>query len=318
MRQLRYFIEIIEAGSYTQAAERLFIAQSALSRHIKELESAMQVQLLLRDSKPLRMTPSGQAFYDGAKQILAKVNETVMHARRADSGARGVIRILHSSSVPLGSRITEPLRAYLQAHPGVEAGISQASSESQGAEVEAGRADVGLVRLPTHRKFPNLQVRELYTEALVLAVAAGHRLARQPVVEAGALRGEPFVSMPNWAQGGLSYRVAEMCMKNGFVPRAAAATSRKTTLLSLVQAGFGVAVVPESMGAIMPPGIQLVPLAGLECTSTVALIHHHDCSVLAEQFIAALLEHATSPAGQMATGSPASITASLRRNPAPG
>jgi DNA-binding transcriptional LysR family regulator len=165
--------------------------------------------------------------------------------------------------------------------------------------VEAGRADIGLVRLPTHRKFPNLQVRELYTEALVLAVAAGHRLAQLPVVEAGALRDEPFVSMPNWAQGGLSYRVAEMCMKNGFVPRAAAATSRKTTLLSLVQAGFGVAVVPESMGAIIPAGVQLLPLAGLECTSTVALVHRQDCSALAEKCIAALLGHAK-PMGGLA------------------
>lgn len=290
MRQLRYFVEIIEAGSYTQAAERLFVAQSALSRHIKELESTVEVQLLLRDSKPLKMTPSGQAFYEGAKQILSKVNETVMHSRHADSGARGAMRILHSSSVPLGNQLMAPLQAYLRAWPGVEIEFSQASSENQGAEVEAGRADIGLVRLPTHRKFANLQVRELYTEPLMLAVATGHRLAQQPVVEAGALRDELFVSMPNWTQGGLSYRVAEMCMKNGFVPRAAPATSRKTTLLSLAQAGFGVAVVPESMDTIAPPGIRLVPLAGLECTSTVALIHRQDCSVLAEKFIAALLE----------------------------
>lgn len=289
MRQLRYFIEIIEAGSYTLAAERLFVAQSALSRHIKELEASMQVQLLLRDAKPLKMTPSGQAFYEGAKQILSKVNETVMHSRHADSGARGTIRILHSSSVPLGQRIFTPLHACLQDLPDVDIDISQASSESQGTEVAAGRADIGLVRLPTHRKFPHLQVRELYTEPLMVAVADSHPMAGLPQVEAGSLRDEHFVSMPNWAQGGLSYRVAEICMKNGFVPRAARATSRKTTLLSLVQAGLGVAIVPESMNTIAPPGIKLLSLAGLECNSTVALIHRNDCSQLAEKFIDALL-----------------------------
>lgn len=292
MRQLRYFIEIIEAGSYTLAAERLFVAQSALSRHIKELESSLRVQLLLRDSKPLKMTPSGQAFYDGAKQILSKVNETVMHTRRADSGARGTIRILHSSSVPLGSRFFGPLQAYLRALPDVDADISQASSESQGQEVAAGRADIGLVRLPTHRKFPHLQVRELYTEPLMLAVADSHRLAGQAQVQAGALRDELFVSMPNWAQGGLSYRVAEMCMKNGFVARAARVTSRKTTLLSLVQAGFGVAIVPESMGAIAPQGVRLLALAGQECSSTVALLHRDDCSALAANLVDTLLAQA--------------------------
>ncbi len=291
MRQLRYFVEIIEAGSYKLAAERLYVAQSALSRQIKELEAALQVQLLLRDTKPLKMTPSGQAFYDGAKQVLSRVGETVMHARLADRGARGTLRLLHSSSVPLGARIMQPLQAYLRGHPGVTVDISQASSENQGAEVEAGRADVGLVRLPTHRKFPGLRLRELYAEPLVLAVAASHRLAGQAAVEAGALRDEPFVSMPNAAQGGLSYRVAEMCVKNGFVPRAAAATSRKTTLLSLVQAGFGVAIVPAGMDAIAPPGVRLVPLAGQECHSTVALVHRDDCGVLAERFIGALLDY---------------------------
>jgi DNA-binding transcriptional LysR family regulator len=288
MRQLRYFVEVVEAGSYTLAAERLFIAQSALSRHIKELEEAMKVQLLIRDSKPLRMTPSGEAFYAGAKQALAVVNETVSQSRQAAQGELGTIRLLHSSSVPLGSRLMDSIRHYLHANPGISLDVSQMSSEHQGIEVEEGRADVGLVRLPTHRKFPGLEVVELFSEPLMLAVAAPHPLSGRMEVAVAELRDEPFVSMPHWARGGLSYRVTEMCSKNGFVPRPARATSRKTTLLSLIEAGFGVGIVPESMRAIAPAGVRLVRLSGQECESTVALVHRKEVSALVGKFVAAL------------------------------
>lgn len=288
MRQLRYFVEVVEAGSYTLAAERLFIAQSALSRHIKELEEALKAQLLVRDSKPLRMTPSGEAFYAGAKQVLAMVSDTVSQSRQAAQGELGTIRLLHSSSVPLASRIMDSIRLYLQANPGISLDVSQMSSEHQGIEVEEGRADVGLVRLPTHRKFPGLEVVQLFSEPLMLAVAALHPLSGRMEVPVADLRDEVFVSMPHWARGGLSYRVTEMCSKNGFVPRAARVTSRKTTQLSLIDAGFGIGIVPESMRVIAPAGVRFISLAGQECESTVALIHRKEASALVAKFVAAL------------------------------
>lgn len=288
MRQLRYFVEVVDAGSYTLAAERLFVAQSALSRHIKELEETINVQLLIRDSKPLKMTPGGQAFYEGAKQVLAMVSETVMHSRHAAQGERGTIRLLHSSSVPLGSKIMDCIHLYLESNPGVSLDISQMSSEHQGIEVEEGRADIGLVRLPTHRKLPNLNIVELFSEPLMLAVASVHPLANEATVRVEDLQGELFVSMPHWSRGGLSYRVTDICMKNGFLPRAARVTSRKTTLLSLVSAGFGIAIVPVSMSAIAPSGIRLIPLAGQECESIVAMIHRKDVSALVDKFVAVL------------------------------
>ncbi|MDR6413282.1 UNVERIFIED_ORG: DNA-binding transcriptional LysR family regulator, partial [Burkholderia sp. 1595] len=70
MRQLRYFVEIVEAGSYSLAAERLFVAQSALSRQVKELEASAQVQLLTRGARRFELTQAGKTFYDGAKRLL--------------------------------------------------------------------------------------------------------------------------------------------------------------------------------------------------------------------------------------------------------
>ena len=101
LRQVRYFVEIVAAGSYTRAAERLFVAQSALSRQIKELEGDLDVILLRRDAKQVELSLAGQDFYHKARKILDDVDHAVSQARYIGKGERGEIRVLHSSSVPL-------------------------------------------------------------------------------------------------------------------------------------------------------------------------------------------------------------------------
>ncbi|WP_269113049.1 LysR family transcriptional regulator [Burkholderia cepacia] len=288
MRQLRYFVEIVEAGSYSLAAERLFVAQSALSRQVKELEASAQVQLLTRGARRFELTPAGKTFYDGAKRLLFNLNETLVQTRHADRGEQGVLRLLHSSSVPLADPLIERIQAYLARHQGVSLEVSQMSSEQQGEDIEEGRSDVGLVRLPVHVKFPGVRVEELYTEQLMLAAPSAHPLSQRTEVSVTELREEPFVSLPHGERGGLSYRVAELCMRNGFFPRAARAISRKTTLLSLVDAGLGVALVPGSMRSIAPGGVRFVPLAAADCSTAVALLYRRGVSPLVDGFAAAL------------------------------
>ncbi|RDK02670.1 LysR family transcriptional regulator [Paraburkholderia lacunae] len=287
MRQLRYFVEIVEAGSYSLAAERLFVAQSALSRQVKELEASAQVQLLTRGARRFELTPAGKTFYDGAKRLLFNLNETLVQTRHADRGEQGVIRVLHSSSVALASPLMQRIQSYLS-NNGASLEISQMSSEHQGEDIEEGRSDIGLVRLPVHIKFPGVRVEEVYTEQLMLAVPASHRLSGLSEVAVAALREEPFVSLPHGERGGLSYRVAELCMRNGFFPRAARATSRKTTLLSLVEAGLGVALVPASMRSIAPAGVRFVSLSGTDNSTAVAMLYRRGMSTLVDGFAAAL------------------------------
>ena len=108
MRQLRYFVEIVEAGSYSLAAERLFVAQSALSRQVKELEASAQVQLLTRGARRFELTPACKTLYDSAKRLLFNRNGTLVQTRHADRGKQGVTGVLHSSSV----RCANPLRPW--------------------------------------------------------------------------------------------------------------------------------------------------------------------------------------------------------------
>ncbi len=162
---------------------------------------------------------------------------------------------------------------------GVRLELTQQSSEQQLADLAEGRLDLGLLRLPVLRQHPRLHLRALYREPLLLALAADHPLARREApVALAALAGETFVSIPHLQRGGLSYRAAELCLGAGFYPRPARALSRKTSQLQLIEAGFGVALVPASMRAIAPPAVRFMSLAEAEAYSEVALAWRRDDS----------------------------------------
>ncbi|WP_132979120.1 LysR substrate-binding domain-containing protein [Pigmentiphaga sp. D-2] len=274
VRQLGYYVAIVEAGSFSEAAEWLHVAQSALSRQIKLLEEEVGVALLARTTRQVEMTAAGRAFHEDAVRMLAGLGEMAGRARQAERGVQGSVALLHSSSVPLGRSLLAPLRRHLSRQPGVSLSISSASSEQQAQDIQDGRADLGLARAPVLRQLPDVLTEVLYEEALVLAVPAGHPLAGRDAVPLHALRGERFVSLPHAHRGGLSYRVVELCRQAGFFPQAAQAVSRKATLLRLVELGFGVALVPADMAAEARAEVGLVALA--ECDArTQVLLHVH-------------------------------------------
>jgi DNA-binding transcriptional LysR family regulator len=296
IKQLKYFVEIVAAGSYTRASERLYIAQSALSRQIKELENDIDVVLLRRDAKQVELTLAGKEFYDRARKILDDMDQAIVQARHIDKGERGAIRLLHSSSVPLSTPLGPCLNAVLQAFPGVTLEISQASSEHQALDVEEGRADLGLARTPILRKHPHLETITLYQEKLVVAVSLQHPLAQREMVDIAELRDELFVSMPHRERGGLSYLVAERCIAHGFFPKPARATSRKASLLSLVTANFGIAIVPDSMRAIAVAGVHFIDIREPDFQSAVVLLMRRDAPVMVGQFVQAFMQALQMPA----------------------
>ncbi|MDR3397239.1 MAG: LysR substrate-binding domain-containing protein [Pandoraea sp.] len=281
LRQLRYFLEVVDAGGFSAAAERLFVAQSALSRQISELERELQAVLLERSSKGVTLTPAGRTFVNEARRVLTELEGSVALTRSVARGEQGTVRLAHSSSVPFAGALPAALYAHLQAHPGVSVDVSTLSSEQQQDEIEAGRIDLGLVRLPVLRPAPSLVCETIALERLLLLVPQGHALAGKASMSVAALAAEPFVSLPHRERGGLSYRVAQLCQQHGFFPKAAVATSRKATLVNLVAAGFGVAIVPQSLALLAGPHVHRVALEDANADSEIALLHRRDASGLA-------------------------------------
>nr|WP_218580662.1 LysR family transcriptional regulator [Pseudomonas sp. Q1] len=288
---MRYFVEIADSGSFSAAAERLFVAQSALSRQIKELETQLQTPLFERTARQPRLTAAGEAFYPRARNLLSELLKASEMATQVGHGQLGTLRLSHSSTVPMSGPLLQGISTWLERCPGVSVDIAKLSSEAQLEEIANGRLDVGLLRLPVLRQREGVQVEPLYSEQLLLAVPPNHPLARTDgPIEWAQLKDEAFISIPHPQRGGLSYLSAELCMRAGFFPRAARVMSRKTTQLQLIQAGFGIALLPKSMQDIAPPNLHFLPLAEPDCLSTVALARAQAPSALVEQFCQTLHE----------------------------
>ena len=288
LRQLRYFVEIAEHGSFTAAAERLYVAQSALSRQIKELEQQLGTPLFERTARQPRLTAAGEAFLHRARQLLADLERAERLTAEIGQGLSGSLRLNHSSTVPLTGVLLQRLGVYLNANPGMSLEIAQQSSEAQLHDIAEGRLDIGLLRLPVLRQHEGVEIHPLFSERLLLAVAAEHPLANADAVQLRQLRDERFISVPHRQRGGLSYLAASLCMAADFFPRAAQVVSRKTTQLQLIQANFGIALLPECMCAIAPENVRFVPLADDNCISTVALACRRQSAPAVLQFVAAL------------------------------
>ena len=290
-RQLRYFVEIADSGSFSAAAERLFIAQSALSRQIKALETQLQTPLFERTARQPKLTAAGEAFYPRARNLLGELHKASNLATQVGNGQLGTLRLSHSSTVPMSGALLQSISTWLDRCPGVSMDIAKLSSEAQLEDIADGRLDVGLLRLPVLRQREGVRVVPLYTEQLLLAVPPNHPLARKDEpVDLAQLKDEAFISIPHPQRGGLSYLSAELCMRAGFFPKAARVMSRKTTQLQLIQAGFGIALLPKSMQDIAPANVHFLPLVDPDCLSTVALAYPQAPSALVEQFCQTLHE----------------------------
>jgi len=290
LKQFKYFVEIVEAGSYSRAAEKLYIAQSALSRQIKELEDELQTQLLTRDARQFELTPAGQLFFERAKRILEEIDDTVVQTRHVGQGAQGLIRLQHSSSVILAPQITATLSRLLDEFPGVTLDVSMLPSENQTLEIEEGRADIGLLRLPTLRRHPHIHVRRISTERLMVAVSRHSPLAAHDDVDLASLRDEAFISIPHKDRGGLSYLVANLCLEQGFFPKPARALSRKSSQLNLIEANLGIAIVPECMRLTAPAGVRFISLSGGTLMTEVGLACRREADPLVAAFADRLVQ----------------------------
>lgn len=271
LRQLQYFLAVADLASFSRAAERLHIAQPALSRQIMALEEEVGAVLLARHTRLVRLTAAGQHLRQRAARLLDDLGEACDEVRRIEAGAGVRLRLLHSSSVALAGALGQALCRWLAANPGVQVDIDQMTSEAQVVEVGEGRADLGLVRLPVLRRSVTAEIRPLGVEPLVVALGPGHPLAARERVALADLAGEAFVVHPHPDRGGLSRAVLELCQSQGFMPRPAAALSRKLSLLQLVALGLGVALIPASLAAVAPATVICRDLAE-GATTEVALV----------------------------------------------
>ncbi|HET6449919.1 MAG TPA: LysR substrate-binding domain-containing protein [Spirochaetia bacterium] len=259
LRHLRYFVAVAEELHFSRAAERLHVAQPPLSQQIRRLEEELGVRLLERTRRRVQLTDAGRTVLEEARRTLSQAERVVQAARGAAEGSAGILRVGFSSSAPY-TMLPAILRAFRARYPGVVLALFERSTEEQVGMLSAGALDAGFLRRPIADAPESLAVTTILREPLILAVPRDHPLRRRASITVRSLAGEPFVFFPRQAAPGLYDEIMALCRRNGFTPRVAQEAVQMQTIVSLVSAGLGVAIVPASMRHLHREHVSYRPL----------------------------------------------------------
>lgn len=252
LRHLRYFAAVADTRHFGRAAERLHMAQPALSQSIRQLEAELGTPLFVRTTRQVRLTPAGEFLQVEVERILAAVEDSVRGVRRIAAGRQGLVRIAFTGSAA-HTQLPRMARIVKRELPGMALEIhADLLTPAQVRGLTDGSLDIGVLRPPMSGS--GLDFRTIASEPLVLAVAADHRLATEPVISMTDLRTESFVLFAG-ADSAVNDAVLRSCRAAGFVPHHEHEAAGISVLLPLVAADLGVALVPAS--------VRAAPLAGV-------------------------------------------------------
>lgn len=271
LRHVRYFVAVAEERSFTRAAQRLQIAQSPLSQQIQKLERELGVALFVRTTRSVHLTHAGEVFYDRARHLLAGSDEAVTATQKAARGELGSLSLGFTGSATY-ELLPALVRAYHERNPDVTLRLH--SEMLTPAQVEAlldGQIEVGVLRPPVTAA--GIVVEMLREEPLVVLLPTQHPAAAARVLDLATLRDEPFVGYPSKPPSTLHGLMLSACRQAGFVPRICQEAAQTATLVALVAAGLGVALVPASVQHLRIDGATYRPLAAPATTAQLALAY---------------------------------------------
>jgi DNA-binding transcriptional LysR family regulator len=256
--QLRCFVAVAEELHFSRAAERLNMTQPPLSRQIRLLEHHVGAQLLERNSRTVRLTAAGKAFFPEAARILRIAEEAAFAARRAAKGEQGTMAIGFTSASGY-SLLPEVVRRLRERAPGVSLTLKEIVSTAQVEALNSGELDLGLMR--PHPLGGDLESRPLLTEPLMLAIHADDA-DRWPLAPTLAdLHGRPFVMYSPYEARPFHQMLSERFARAGVVPDVVEHIGQVHTMLALVRAGVGAALIAAGAATLKFDGIVMREMA---------------------------------------------------------
>ncbi len=255
LRQLRYFIAVAEELHFGKAAARLHMTQPPLSQTIQGLEELLGTPLFERNRRTVALTPAGSALLPEARRMLVHANELPELVRRAASGEAGRLSLAFVSSADY-SVLPPFLRLYRSHYPQVQIALQEATSDLQVDDLLHARVDAGLLIPPLPDKArAELDYLKVLSEPLILAAPAG-------LVQAGGavwlkdLPPTPLIIFPRPIAPALHDAILACFRAAGITPEIGQEAIQMQTIVSLVSAGMGLALVPQSVSNLMRPGVE--------------------------------------------------------------
>ena len=261
VRRLAYFIAVAETLHFRKAAERLHIAQPALSQQIRKLEEDLGCQLLKRDRRRVELTSAGEALLETGRRALVQMSHAEEAARRTAANQAAVLRIgfLNPAAFAIVPEVLQRLRSE---HPEVFVVLREGSSAELLEQVRLGQLDVAFARGPITG--PGVRIDVLQREPLIAVLPSAHPLSRRKRVVLADLADEPFIGFRRESAPSLHDAITGMCLDAGFAPSFVAEASEWYTIVSLVAAGVGVAILPQAITTFTRRGATYRPIAGTQ------------------------------------------------------
>lgn len=279
LRQLKHFVALAESLNFRRAAERVHIAQPALSVSIRRLERDLGVQLFTRDRSGVQITDAGRAIFADVEKALQAAARIRVQARAAASGDVGTLRVafVATATYKLLSYTLEELR---RTHPGVRLELYERNTDAIVSGLENQRFDVAIVRFPM-RTVPGSTLEIVEDDRYCVMLPLNHRLASRKRVKLKELETDPFIVPSATESPALHNLVLSACQNAGFMPVIARQEALQVqTVLTLVESGFGVALLPESLVSSVRRNISFLRLAepGATIRTGLALLYPSESS----------------------------------------
>jgi DNA-binding transcriptional LysR family regulator len=287
LRHLRYFVAVGEEQHYGRAAQRLRVAQPALSRQIQDLEDEAGFKLFERLPRGVKLSAAGKLFLEDARRILQQVNEATARAARVARGQSGTLRVGFTENASWHGVVPDSLRRFRERHPDAELELHPAGSVDQVENIRTGRVDAGFVfNMP--RSDEDLDQLPVDMQHVELAAPKGHPLSKMKKLRLRDLVDAPFVWFPRREAPAFYDRLMHECYRGGLKsPRIVQEAANEATILSLVSHGMGVGWVNGTARWRCPKQVVILSVADLNMPLPMALAWRVDnTSPLLASFVA--------------------------------
>lgn len=281
LRQLRYFVAVAEEKHFGRAAVRLHMTQPPLSQAIQSLEATLGTTLFARTRRSVALTPAGDALLPEARRLLQQAAALPELVRRAASGATGSMSLSFVSTADY-SVLPPLLREFRERYPLVQIELREATTDIQVEDLVQGRIDAGLVIPPlAERARSELAYLRLTCEPLILAVPQG-ALGRRKEATLAAVSDLPLIIFPRRIAPAFHDAILGCFRDAGLTPRIGQEAIQMQTIVGLVSAGMGVALVPQSVSNLKRPGVEYkaLPDTGVLVETGLAWRHENTSPVL--------------------------------------
>lgn len=261
LRQLRYFIEVAEHLNFTEAAKHLYIAQSAVSQQIADLEKKLGVQLFIRNKRSVQLTNAGNVLLQEAIQLINKSEEAIKKTRQAELGIIGNLSI---GFLGYTEKIFLPylIRRFRGNYPQIDLHIDQYNHGMLIEALNTGELDIGFTLGFGVDKISGLERKNIFTEKLSVVMYRDHPLADKSSIKISDLADERFIVLNRQESPQGFNQTLLICANNGFSPNIVSEPRLLSTVLMLVDTGMGIAILPKSLKLYSSPSLHFVDIEG--------------------------------------------------------